>query len=390
MSERNSDRKGKATVRVALGRRSYWIRIWPKLLDGGADARFGLSSAKRLGIVTDENVEPLYADRFCRAFASGSTEIELFVLPAGERSKSAEMLGVLWDGFLAGRLGRDSAVVALGGGVVGDLAGFAAATYMRGIRFFQVPTTLLAMVDSSVGGKTAIDLAGGKNSVGAFHQPSGVLIDPETLSTLSEREYRAGLGEVVKYAVSLDRTFFDFLEANTDAIARREESILTELIAHCCRMKGAIVRADEKETNGVRALLNYGHTFAHAYETAAGFDGLLHGEAVALGLMDAVRLAARLARTDRRFEKIDSTQIRRQEKLLRRLGLAQCLSQIVPVRKNSARWRPEALLDAMRRDKKTADSRLRLVLPTDLGKSNLFDSIPEKPILDILARQIGR
>lgn len=376
-------------VRVALGRRSYSIRIRPGLLAEAANEKFGLSSLSRLAVVTDENVEPLYAESFCRSFEPTASRIDLFVIPAGETSKSAEMLRVLWEGFLAGSLDRDAAVVALGGGVVGDLAGFAAATYARGIRFFQIPTTLLAMVDSSVGGKTAIDLDGGKNMVGAFHQPFGVLIDSETLHTLPEREYRAGLGEVVKYAVSLDASFFDFLEKNAAAVARRDHSVLCELIARCCRMKAAIVRADERETSGLRAILNYGHTFAHTYEIGAGYRGLLHGEAVALGLSDALRLANRLARTDRRFERIDAALVRRQEKLFRALGLADALSEIVPIRKNAA-WEPQARLDAMRRDKKSADGRIRLVLPIDLGASRLFDDIPEKPILEILRRRITR
>ena len=329
-------------------------------------------------IVTDERVEPLYAERLARALSGPEIQTDLFVVPAGESTKSVEMAQVLWNGLLASGADRRTVLIALGGGVVGDLTGFVAATYARGIPYFQIPTTLLAQVDSSVGGKTGIDLPDGKNMVGAFHQPIGVLIDPELLQTLSERDFRAGLGETVKYAVSLDAKLFEFLENNAAAVGRRSGTVLAEIVAQCCRIKAAVVRADEKESIGVRTLLNYGHTFAHAYETAGKYSLLFHGEAVSIGMLDAVRLARILGQKGRKqFAPIDTAMVRRHEKLFRSLALPTALEAFVPVGRGKKPWDIDALVELMKRDKKAQNGLIRLVLPTSLGRCGLFDDVPE-------------
>jgi len=377
------------TIQVPLGRRGYKIRIAAGILNDGANPKYGMGSFTRLAVVTDETVEPLYADRFCAGFEEWGIDVARFVIPAGEGSKSVKMLQTLWEGFLEAGIGRDSAVIALGGGVIGDLAGFAAGTFMRGIPFFQVPTTLLAMVDSSVGGKTAVNLDGGKNMAGLFYQPSGVLIDTKTLDTLTERDYRAGLGEVVKYAVSLDADLFDYLEQHSDQVIRRDEDVLGEIIARCCRIKADIVRTDEKETSGVRALLNYGHTFAHAYEQAAGYEGIYHGEAVVLGAIDALKLAARLGRTNEQFAGIDAALIRREERLFKTLGLITSLSEAVDEEK-LAGWSAESLFETMKKDKKSASGQIRLILPVRLGNSVCCSCVPARLIRDILRKRLKK
>ena len=380
-------------IRVPLRGRSYTIEIGGDSLDSAGERVRRLGDFSHGVIVTDENVEPLYAERLARSLSGVGLAIDLFVIPAGEESKSLDMARVLWEGLLSSGADRSTLVIALGGGVVGDLAGFVAATYARGIPYFQVPTTLLAMVDSSVGGKTGIDLAGGKNMVGAFHQPIGVLIDPTTLTTLPKREYRAGFGEVVKYAVSLDAGLFEFLEQKSAEIDRRQEDVLTQIIARCCRIKAGIVRADERETTGLRALLNYGHTFAHAYETAGEFTLFRHGEAVALGMLDALRLARRLGKKGRsEFLAVDTPLLRRQEKLFRAISLPTALDAFdLPIKgKLAANWEHEALFALMLHDKKTLHQTPRFVLPTGLGRCNLFADIPANAVRQTLKERLGK
>ena len=254
--------------------------------------------------------------------------------------------------------------------MVGDLAGFAAASYARGIPFIQVPTTLLADVDSSVGGKVGINLPQGKNLVGAFHQPIGVLIDTAAIDTLPEREFRSGLAEVVKYGVILDAGFFAFLEQESEAILARRPDLLREIIARCCRLKGDVVEADEFERTGLRAKLNYGHTFGHAFESLAGYGALLHGEAVSIGMCHAVLLAERLG--------LVTSELReRQHRLLDSLGLPTCL----PAEMN---WPTEAILERMRLDKKTVGDKLRFVLPTSLGEVRTIGDVPEQLVCEVL------
>jgi 3-dehydroquinate synthase len=253
---------------------------------------------------------------------------------------------------------------------VGDTAGFAAATYARGIPFVQVPTTLLAQVDSSVGGKVGVNHSRGKNLIGAFHQPLGVFIDTLTLTTLPERDYRSGLAEVIKYGVSLDGEFFAYLEANVDGLNGRAPDVLRHVIARSCQLKAGVVEQDELEITGLRALLNYGHTFAHAYEALWGYGTLLHGEAVAIGMVHASRLAERLGR-------IDAAVTQRQARLLHAVRL--------PTDIPTGPFDVDDVLDRMRLDKKSIDGKLRFVLPTSIGHVELVDSVSEPAVRSLLA-----
>jgi 3-dehydroquinate synthase len=284
------------------------------------------------------------------ALEAAGFRVVSIAVPSGEESKSLDGLSALYDALSAARLDRRTTLVALGGGVTGDLAGFAAATYLRGIDFVQVPTTLLAQVDSSVGGKTGIDLPGGKNLVGAFYQPQLVLIDLDTLQTLPEAEYRAGLAEVVKYGVIADAPFFSWLEANREAILRHEPEETAQLIARCCEIKAAVVGQDEREA-GLRAILNYGHTVGHAVEAAAGFGWYRHGEAVSIGMTAAGTLSESLTGL-RAGERI------RIETLLSDFGLPTRVREPLPT---------DALLAAMRLDKKALDGELQFVLASAVG-----------------------
>ncbi len=291
----------------------------------------------------------------------------MLVIEAGEQSKDIDTAAGLWEQLLAVGTDRKSVVLAVGGGVIGDLAGFIAATFARGLPFVQVPTTLLAQVDSSVGGKVGINLSGAKNMVGAFWQPAGVLIDTAVLTTLPDREYRAGLAEVVKYGVILDAEFFEYLEQNVGELNDRDAVVLEHVVTRCCRLKADVVEADERETSGVRAVLNYGHTFCHALETVTGYGEYLHGEAVSLGMLCASRLAERLGRVDAAFTA-------RQYNLLTALGL--------PVDFPDANR--GQLLDAMTHDKKVEHGRLRFVLPTRMGHVELVGDVPEEDVLAAL------
>jgi 3-dehydroquinate synthase len=277
----------------------------------------------------------------------------------------------MYDWLVEHEASRDSVVVAVGGGVVGDAAGFVAATYARGIPFIQVPTTLLAQVDSSVGGKVGVNHERAKNLIGAFYQPRGVFIDTSTLATLPEREYQSGLAEVVKYGVILDPDFFAFLEQNTVGLVQRDPAVLRHVVSRCCRLKADIVEQDECELTGRRAVLNYGHTFAHAFEALCGYGELLHGEAVSIGMNYAARLA-QLVRL------IDSTLVERQARLLTAIGL--------PTRLPAAEsLDADEIIARMRLDKKSVSGRLRFVLPTRLGHVELFDNISEADVRRVLA-----
>jgi 3-dehydroquinate synthase len=277
--------------------------------------------------------------------------VDLMTVDPGEGAKSIHTAELLWNSLAQMKADRKTLIVAVGGGVIGDLAGFIAATYARGLRFVQVPTTLLAQVDSSVGGKVGVNLPAAKNIVGAFWQPSGVLIDTNVLSTLPPREYVSGLAEVVKYGVILDAEFFEYLEENVAALNGRDAAVLASVVARCCRLKADVVERDEREETGLRAVLNYGHTYAHAFETVTAYGTLLHGEAVAMGMMCAARLAQSLGRVDQSF-------VARQENLLRILRLPVEAPQVDP----------QSVLEAMGRDKKTEHGRLRFVLPAHLGR----------------------
>lgn len=275
---------------VNLGEHSYDILINSGTLSslGSLCATRGLSG--RVAVISNPAVAALYADRVQTSLAEAGNQVTPILIPDGEEHKNAATLGRVYDELIDGGLDRNSFIVALGGGVVGDLAGFAAATFLRGIPFVQVPTTLLAQVDSSVGGKTAIDHPRGKNLIGAFHQPRLVLIDVETLTTLPRREFLAGLAEVVKYGVAMDQAFFRFLEQHSGPVLEMDRDSLVRIILRCCELKARVVEQDEKES-GLRAILNYGHTLGHAIETLAGYGTLVHGEAVAIGMALAARVS---------------------------------------------------------------------------------------------------
>ena len=287
---------------------------------------------------------------------------------SGERSKSLAEFERVLNAIAETKADRRSVVVAIGGGVIGDLSGYVAASYLRGVDFIQVPTTLLAAVDSSVGGKTGINLDVGKNLVGAFHQPRLVFIAPEHFATLPTADWVAGLGEVVKYGMIADADFFTFLEDNADAILARSPEAVAHIVARSCELKAEVVLDDERETSGRRATLNYGHTFAHAYENLLGYGTLLHGEAVAIGMNDAATLAAKLGR-------IDPDVVMRQLALLRKLGLPVQLPESLS---------PLSVLAAMQSDKKTEGGQLRFILPSRLGHVELVDDVDEEVVMQTL------
>jgi 3-dehydroquinate synthase len=346
------------TVRVNLAERSYEIEIGSGNLAGVGRMLCRLGKVSHAVVITDQNVQEPHAVRVAESLSGESLEVDVIVVEPGEPSKSLDMAAGLWEGLLELGADRRTVVMAVGGGVVGDLAGLIAATYARGVRFFQVPTSLLAQVDSSVGGKVGVNLPKAKNMVGAFLQPIGVLIDTATLETLPDREYRAGLGEVVKYGVILDAELFDYLEANIAGLNQRDHDTLVHVITRCCRLKAEVVQQDEREESGLRAVLNYGHTFAHALETLAGYGELLHGEAVAIGMLCASRLAERLGR-------IDAQLTRRQRNLLEAVGL--------PV--EMPKLDRDEILRTMTHDKKVQHGQLRFVLPSRMGHVELVGGV---------------
>jgi 3-dehydroquinate synthase len=352
------------TVHVNLGPRSYDIEIGSGNLREIVRFCDTDQDDAHCVIITDENVDSLYGEPVASALVEAGAEVDILVVEAGEQSKASEVAAELWDQMLDQGTDRKSVVVAVGGGVVGDLAGFVAATFARGLRFVQVPTTLLAQVDSSVGGKVGINLSGGKNMVGAFWQPRGVVIDVEVLDTLPDREYRAGLAEVVKYGVIQDANFFAFLEENVEPINGRDRAVLTRIVERCCRLKADVVEQDEREETGQRAILNYGHTFCHAFEAATGYEQLLHGEGVAIGMMCAGRLAQRLGRVDTAF-------VERQRKLLSALGLPLAVPEVDR----------EEIIELMYRDKKVDRGKLRFILPSRIGHVECVKDVGTAEIL---------
>ena len=355
------------TIRVNLGPRAYDVAV-----SAGGDCDLAafltacLPKTSSALIVVDELVS-VHAEAVRSRLPW--ERVSIVTLPSGEATKSLPHLASLFDSLADFPADRRTAVVAVGGGVVGDLAGFAAATYNRGIPLFMVPTTLLSMVDSSVGGKVGINHPKGKNLIGAFHQPAGVWIDTDVLKTLPDREYRSGLAEVVKYGVIMDPAFFESLERNRDAILARDPATIGPMIARCCRLKADVVEQDEREETGLRAILNYGHTFAHAFETVGGYGTWLHGEAVAAGMVCASRLAVQRGQ-------IEPTVTRRQVELLTAFGL--------PVSPNP-QWDRDELIDVMRRDKKNVGGKMRFVLPTELGHVELFDDVRDIHVREVLA-----
>ena len=364
-----------SAVRMVMvdGNRPYPIHIGADLLEDGALLAASLRGGHAL-IVSDANVAPLYAPRVEAALQATRPDLLLarFVMPAGEDHKTLASFSEVLDALVALGATRDASVIALGGGVVGDLAGFAAACWMRGIDVLQLPTTLLAMVDSSVGGKTAVDLPAGKNLVGAFHPPRAVIADTRALRTLPDRELRAGLAEVVKYGAVFDAGFLEWLEKNADALLARDDAALAEAITRSCAYKAAVVARDPFE-HGERALLNFGHTFGHAIEAEQGYagsgrDSLNHGEAVAVGMV----LAARLASTLGLAPIGDAERLR---VLLQRFGLPTGL----PVG-----LQPTALLARMRLDKKAGAQGLRFVLWDGAGAARIVPAVADADVLAVL------
>jgi len=353
-------------LRVELGERSYPLHIGEGLVDRAALFAPHVGG-RRAAIVTNDTVAPLYADRLEEALRVAGARVQRIVLRDGEAFKTWESLERIYAALLEARADRRTVVVALGGGVVGDIAGFAAATYQRGIAHVQVPTTLLAQVDSSVGGKTAINHPLGKNMIGAFHQPDAVIADTATLATLPPRELAAGLAEVVKYGAIHDAAFLDWIEANAQKLLRRESASLALAIERSCAIKAEIVAADERES-GVRALLNFGHTFGHAIESAAGYGAWLHGEAVAAGMVLAARLSARTGR-------ITNAEADRLKRLIDKLGLP-----VAPPRFPLETW-----LEFMGRDKKNEGGRITLVLLEALGRAAVVRDTPEPALRELLA-----
>jgi 3-dehydroquinate synthase len=336
------------TLQVDVGHSQYPIVIGPGLL-GDRAVLDPLVTGRDLCVVTNTTVAPLYLERL-RATLSGRRIAEC-VLDDGEQHKTLATVGRVVDRLVEAKVNRDTTVLALGGGVVGDIAGFAAAIYQRGVGYVQIPTTLLAQVDSSVGGKTGVNHPGGKNLIGAFHQPLAVIADTTTLSTLPDREMRAGLAEVIKYGCVWDPILFDWLELNIGPIARRDAAALEYAIARSCEIKAAVVAQDERET-GVRALLNFGHTFGHAIEAATRFATYLHGEAVALGMLMAATLSQRLGL-------LDGEENQRIHDLVARAGLPTAAPRIGVAR----------AFELMQMDKKVLAGQVRLVLLTRIGRA---------------------
>jgi 3-dehydroquinate synthase len=355
-------------LRVNLGHRSYDIAIGRGLLADSGPFITDRLDCRHAVVITDEHVRAPHGDAVLAGLAASGIRADLLVVPAGEPSKCPAEAERLWNRLVELRADRKTVIVAVGGGVVGDLAGFVAATFARGLAFVQVPTSVIAQVDSSVGGKVGINLPLAKNIVGAFWQPAGVLIDTQVLGTLPEREYRSGLAEVVKYGVILDADFFDYLEQNVAAILQRQPEVLAHLVEQSCRLKSDVVEKDEREETGLRAVLNYGHTFCHAIETVAGYGRFLHGEAVSIGMVCASRLAERLGR-------IDGSLTRRQRDLLAALGLPVAVAGLDS----------EALLAAMQRDKKVQHGDLRFVLPSRLGHVELVGQVESSLVRQVLA-----
>ena len=357
-------------IRVSLGDRSYPISIDAELLSNSA--LFGnINPNDAVVIISNETVSPLYSQQLMNTLNARQCQVALLELADGEKYKTLDTFNQIMTFLLEGNYGRDVTLVALGGGVIGDLVGFAAASYQRGVKFIQVPTTLLSQVDSSVGGKTGVNHPLGKNMIGAFYQPQSVVIDINSLSTLPEREFSAGMAEVIKYGIIIDQPFFHWLEQNVDKLMSLDASSLNYAIARCCQIKADVVAADEKEA-GVRTLLNLGHTFAHAIEAEMGYGNWLHGEAVAVGMILA-------AETSLALGLISEAQMEMIKALIKRANL--------PV-KAPKEMSYDSFIRHMMRDKKVLSGRLRLVLPTSIGRSEVIDNTPRELLKSVIINHL--
>lgn len=353
-------------LEVRLNERSYLIKIAPGILDDAGTLVRGVSKTGKLVLVSNPTVFPLYGQKVVSSLENAGFKVQVALMPDGESYKNMAEAEKILDAMFASGLERGSMVIALGGGVVGDLAGFVAAIYQRGIDFVQLPTTLLAQVDSSVGGKVAVNHPRGKNLIGAFHQPRLVLIDINTLATLDDREYRSGLAEVIKYGIIYDASFFNYLEENAHKIMDRNPECLSTIIYHSCRIKSEIVAQDERE-EGVRAVLNLGHTFGHAIEKLTSYNVYRHGEAVAMGTMVAVNLAQ-----DEGF--LQGSDADRIKELYQQMDIPTDF----PVLK------AEEVYAAMLNDKKIIEGRLRIVLPREIGGFTIVDNCTKEKIITVL------
>lgn len=340
--------------------RSYAIHVGSGIL-GQLGSLLAAAGSGRAVVIADVAVVEPHAATVVAGLEQAGLDANLLTVPSGEASKSLVEAGRLWESLAQLGIDRQTVVVAVGGGVVGDLAGFVAAGFARGIPCWQVPTTLVAQVDSAIGGKTGINLRAGKNLVGAFWQPRGVIADIDTLATLPNREFISGLAEVVKYGMILDADFFAWLEDNATAVVTREPAAIGHIVRRSAELKAFVVERDEREQTGLRACLNYGHTFAHAFETATGYGTLLHGEAVSLGMVAAARLAADLGR-------IDEAVATRQRRLLEQFGLPVVTDTLHGIS-------DDTLLAIMARDKKALHGRLRFVLPDRIGQVELIKGV---------------
>ncbi|MFC2332006.1 3-dehydroquinate synthase [Haemophilus haemolyticus] len=354
-------------VNVELQERRYPILIGNGLLQD--ERSYPVKRGERVMIVTNPTVAQFYLDTVTFALKKRGCEVDHVLLPDGEKYKTLESLNLIFTALLQGNHGRDTTIIALGGGVIGDVAGFAAASYQRGVRLIQIPTTLLSQVDSSVGGKTAVNHELGKNMIGAFYQPSMVIIDTHTLGTLPKREVNAGLAEVIKYGAILDYEFFEWLEAHIDELVALNNESLQHCIARCCQIKADVVARDETE-KGDRALLNLGHTFGHAIETHLGYGNWLHGEAVSTGMMMAAALSEQLG-------DISVADVSRLEKLLARANLPTLSPDSM---------QPEDYLPHMMRDKKVLAGKLRLVLLKSLGQAYIVTDTDKDLVLNAIKR----
>lgn len=353
------------TVRVSLGARSYDILIGPHLLENVGSVFQDYRISRRIFVVSNPTVFPLFGAKLLERLSSAGFEVTEILIPDGEKHKTLATVENVYTYLIAQRADRGSTIVALGGGVTGDITGFVAATFLRGVPYVQVPTTLLSQVDSSVGGKTGVNHLLGKNMIGAFHQPHLVFIDPQTLAPLPDREYRSGLYEVIKYGLIYDGAFFEFLDLRLDEILRRSYTLLEDAISRCCQIKAEVVATDEREDD-LRRILNFGHTVGHALEAATGFREFTHGEAVAYGMIAATRISLRLALTD-------SALAQRVEGCIRRIGELPPVSHV-----SSAR-----LLDAVYRDKKRQSDRVVFVSLDGIGGTRIVEDLPERLVIEV-------
>ncbi|MER3494796.1 MAG: 3-dehydroquinate synthase [Mastigocladus sp. ERB_26_2] len=360
-----------SVIKVNLPQQSYDIAIAPGSLEQLGEFMTNLHLGKKVLLVSNPTIFQLYGERAIASLKAASFEVASHILSDGEHYKTLASIENLYNTALENRLERSATMVALGGGVIGDMTGFAAATWLRGINFIQVPTTLLAMVDAAIGGKTGVNHPQGKNLIGAFHQPRLVLIDPDVLKTLPIREFRAGMAEVIKYGVIWDAQLFAELEASQrlDEMGHIQSELIDTILTRSCQAKADVVSKDEKEA-GLRAILNYGHTIGHAVESLTGYTQVLHGEAVAIGMIAAGQIAVELGMWTQQ-------QTQRQDVLIEKAGLPTKLPAGLDI---------EAIIEALQIDKKVKAGKVRFVLPTQIGAVTVTDQVPADIIRQVLAR----